>query len=374
MVEKKCKIVMTTMFQNESKTIRRMLESCYKYIDFWVIQNNGSTDGTEKIVEEFFAEHQIPGFLYNVDEGWVGFGWNRDHLTQTCQSLEHGCDWILKMDCDEILQVDDDFDWSILDDTTVHSWEVPCVQGTSTYTRCWMWNAKMFWRFNHDPCHETVYCADEAIGDRFQRVLLPKSFRQTGFNEGQSWSVPTKFMSHALILEEKMIAEDSFKTNLYHFWYIGKSYFDAWESNAFPLGESQKKEYGRRCIYYFGEYLNFMHNFNQTQSAQFIDEVSYMSMLMIAQIYGYFGDKENQISYLKSAGSFAPGRNDHLLALVFKYQQSKDWKNMYKYTSIMMQPERTNAYPTYTNFVDSSIYHDGGTLDQSLHSIASHEK
>ena len=53
MVEKKCKIVMTTMFQNESKTIRRMLESCYKYIDFWVIQNNGSTDGTEKIVEEF---------------------------------------------------------------------------------------------------------------------------------------------------------------------------------------------------------------------------------------------------------------------------------------------------------------------------------
>jgi len=374
MVEKKCKIVMTTMFQNESKTIRRMLESCYKYIDFWVIQNNGSTDGTEKIVEEFFAEHQIPGFLYNVDEGWVGFGWNRDHLTQTCQSLEHGCDWILKMDCDEILQVDDDFDWSILDDTTVHSWEVPCVQGTSTYTRCWMWNAKMFWRFNHDPCHETVYCADEAIGDRFQRVLLPKSFRQTGFNEGQSWGVPTKFMSHALILEEKMIAEDSFKTDLYHFWYIGKSYFDAWESNAFPLGESQKKEYGRRCIYYFGEYLNFMHQFNKTQSAQFIDEVSYMSMLMIAQIYGYFDDKENQINYLKSAGSFAPGRNDHLLALVYKYQQSRDWKNMYKYTSIMMQPERTNAYPTYTNFVDSSIYHDGGPLVQSLHDVALYEK
>ena len=148
MAEKKCKIVMTTMFQNESKTIRRMLESCYKYIDFWVIQNNGSTDGTEKIVEEFFAEHQIPGFLYNVDEGWVGFGWNRDHLTQTCQSLDHGCDWILKMDCDEILQVDDDFDWSILDDTTVHSWEVPCVQGTSTYTRCWMWSFYYFIIFN----------------------------------------------------------------------------------------------------------------------------------------------------------------------------------------------------------------------------------
>jgi hypothetical protein len=44
------KIVMITMFKNESKVIRRMLESCYKYIDFYVIQNNGSTDGTQEIV------------------------------------------------------------------------------------------------------------------------------------------------------------------------------------------------------------------------------------------------------------------------------------------------------------------------------------
>jgi len=370
MAEKKCKIVMTTMFQNESKTIGRMLESCYKYIDFWVIQNNGSTDGTDEIVKQFFTEKQIPGVLYDVEEGWVGFGWNRDHLTQTCQSIDHGCDWILKMDCDEILEVDDAFDWSILDNTTIQSWEIPCVQGTSTYTRCWMWNAKLSWRFNHDPCHETVYCADESIGENFQRVMLPKSFRQIGFNEGQSWGVPTKFMSHALILEEKMMAENTFKTDLYHFWYIGKSYFDAWESNNFPLGEGQKKEYGRRCIYYFGEYINHFHDFSKTHSAKYIDEVSYMSVLMIAQIYGYFGDNEKQISYLKAADGFAPGRNDHLIGLAKKYQELKDWKNMLKYTSIMMQPERTNPYPTYTNFIDAAMYHDGGPLVQDLHNIA----
>ena len=56
MIEKKCKIVMTTMFQNESKTIRRMLESCYRYIDYWVIQDNGSTDGTQDIIRNFFSE------------------------------------------------------------------------------------------------------------------------------------------------------------------------------------------------------------------------------------------------------------------------------------------------------------------------------
>ena len=38
---KKTKIVMISMFKNESKGIRRMLESVYKHIDFYVFQDNG---------------------------------------------------------------------------------------------------------------------------------------------------------------------------------------------------------------------------------------------------------------------------------------------------------------------------------------------
>ena len=53
-MERKTKIVMITMFKNESKVIRRMLESCYQYIDYWVVQDNGSTDGTDQIVKDFF--------------------------------------------------------------------------------------------------------------------------------------------------------------------------------------------------------------------------------------------------------------------------------------------------------------------------------
>ena len=41
------------MFKNEAETVLRMLESCYKYIDYWVIQDNGSTDGTQDLVQNF---------------------------------------------------------------------------------------------------------------------------------------------------------------------------------------------------------------------------------------------------------------------------------------------------------------------------------
>ena len=72
-----------------------------------------------KLLRTSFEEKGVPGHYYQCEEGWVGFGWNRDHLLQTCLNHDHGCDWILKMDCDEYLEVDDDFDWSLIDDTNI---------------------------------------------------------------------------------------------------------------------------------------------------------------------------------------------------------------------------------------------------------------
>ena len=43
------RIVYNGMFKNEAGIITRMLESVYKYIDYYVIQDNGSTDGTPGI-------------------------------------------------------------------------------------------------------------------------------------------------------------------------------------------------------------------------------------------------------------------------------------------------------------------------------------
>ena len=51
---KQTKICLNAMVANESNTILRMLESCYQYIDYWVIQDNGSVDGTQKIIRDFF--------------------------------------------------------------------------------------------------------------------------------------------------------------------------------------------------------------------------------------------------------------------------------------------------------------------------------
>ena len=372
MIEKKAKIVMITMFRNEAPVIKRMLESCKPFVDYYVLQNNGSTDGSDQIVKDFLVENGLSGTLYDVEEGWVGFGWNRDHLIQTCQQIDHGCDWILKMDCDEVLEVDPDFDWTILEDKSIQAFHVPAVSGTCIYYRAWMYNAQLPWRFNHDLCHETVYCDVPEIGDRFQCVDLPKSFRQVGYNEGQSWSNPTKFISDALKLEEKLISEQNMLENTYHFWYIGKSYTDCYYSNAFPLGRSQQEEFAKRSIFYFQEYVNHMHpGFKDTKQGQGEDEMSYMAMIFSAEAARFILDYERADELYRNAAQFAWGRNDHWFGLADMYNQLGDYEKMLEFTSIMMQPERVNPFPRYVMFIDTSMYHDGGSRVAQMHQLAS---
>ena len=87
------------MVGNEEHAILRMLKSVEPYIDYWVIQCNGK-DNTQKIIEEFFEDKNIPGFTYNVE--WKFPGWNRNDTLQKCLATDHGCDWILRMDADRL--------------------------------------------------------------------------------------------------------------------------------------------------------------------------------------------------------------------------------------------------------------------------------
>jgi len=150
------KIAMISMFKNEARSIGTMLESVAPYISYWVLQDNGSTDGTPEVVQAWIDKYKIPGLLYKVEEGWKGFGWNRDHALQTLRKLDHGCDWIMKMDCDEVLEVADDFDWSIFKRTDVQAFDVHAFSPGCQYFRTWMWNAKLNWSINHDPAHEAI--------------------------------------------------------------------------------------------------------------------------------------------------------------------------------------------------------------------------
>jgi glycosyltransferase involved in cell wall biosynthesis len=355
-------ICMISMFKNEAKGILRMLESVWRHIDFYVFQDNGSTDGTPEIVEEFFKDKNIPGFIYNVKEGWVGFGWNRDHLLQTTLQNDHGCDWIMKMDCDEYLEVDDDFDWSYFYNTDIESFHVAAQNPGCIYYRAWIWNAKLPWKFQHDPAHEIIYLNNEK-GENFERFNLPRSLRMIGTNDGESYTVPTKYISDALKLEEKMIREGTMLTDTYHFWYIAKSYQDCYSGNFYPLGEAHSKEFARRFMFYFEEYLKYM-------NAQGIHEMSYFSAFSIGLGHKYLKQYDKAIEWFNKSEQYCPVRNEHIVYLAQTYDELGEYEKMVEQTTRLMEPDRKLPFPDYYFLIDNNIYHDSGTYPQELHNYA----
>ena len=59
--------------KNESEVIKRCLDSVIPVIDYWVIIDTGSNDGTQDIIKNHLKD--IPGELH--ERPWKNFGENR---------------------------------------------------------------------------------------------------------------------------------------------------------------------------------------------------------------------------------------------------------------------------------------------------------
>ena len=353
MNNKKTKIVMNAMVANEARTITRMLESVYPYIDYWVVQDNGSVDGTQDIIRNFFKEKNIPGFLYETE--WKFPGYNRDHALQECLKADHGCDWILRMDADERLEVDEDFDWSILENNDIDSWNIIVRSFDTKYFRTWLWNAKRPWFFQHDKRHETIHLPE--VGENFQRVTLPESFRHLVTNDGQTWAAPRKFLRDALELEIDKVVGNTVLEDHYHLWYVGKSYADCYgKPEELPFGKEHSDEYARRAIWYFKQWLKVSHNYYVTGKPARIDEMAYVTFLIFHNCYSFMGDHESAEKSLMEAEPFAPGRNEHLLYLALQKESLGKYEEALDIINHIISEGRENPFPSYCFLVENRAY------------------
>jgi glycosyltransferase involved in cell wall biosynthesis len=86
--------------KNESKIIRRMLETIIPLIDCYCICDTGSTDDTRDVITAFFQEKNIPGKI--VEEPFVNFSQARNAALRACEGMS---DYILLMDADMKLEI-----------------------------------------------------------------------------------------------------------------------------------------------------------------------------------------------------------------------------------------------------------------------------
>jgi glycosyltransferase involved in cell wall biosynthesis len=105
-------ICLNMIVKNESKVIKRLIESVINQIDVIVMSDTGSTDNTKEIVNDFVALYKNKKVYWVPDTQFKNFGYNRTYSLKGCVQIlnEHhkidilGPSYILLMDADMIFK------------------------------------------------------------------------------------------------------------------------------------------------------------------------------------------------------------------------------------------------------------------------------
>lgn len=351
------KLCLWTHVQNEAEIIEKMLESTVDYIDYWVIVDNGSTDGTQEIIKNFFEKHSIDGNLYQSEIGWKGHGTNRQHSWDFLCNTNHRCDYILRLDADEGLVVEDDFDWSLIDGAD--SYNVMFVSGNYCTPRTWLWNFNYEWYWQNDEAHETIHRKD---GQPMSQILLPIKFRQTALSLGQSYNDPIKYVKDVLKLEiqmhERLRDGSSIYDEWYHLWYLCRSFNytgfhvnDEYAHQFFPYGRDGLKMFLERGLFY---YEKLIENFDPQWTAYYFR----------SRLFELLDLRGNQILDLEKAFSMAPHRAEPIydlyrLFLETDTQKAKDWAKILLNRKLNIEKDpfdlEVNCYPDYNQDLKAEL-------------------
>ncbi len=205
----KQKVCLNMIVKNESEVIKRCLDSVKPVIDYWVIVDTGSTDGTQKIIKQHLKG--IPGELY--ERPWKNFGENR---TEAFELAKEKGDYILFMDADDTLKFEGKPEFPSLKADLYNMWRG--VEGF-TYIKPQLVRANLPWKWI-GVTHEYLDCAKP-----FSYTTLDNVKYMSGDGGASSKDI-AKFLKNIKLLEEGLKKEPN---NSRYAFYLAESYKDAGE-------------------------------------------------------------------------------------------------------------------------------------------------
>src|SRR5262249_54580269 len=93
--------------KNEARVIERCLRSVRSLIDYVMIEDTGSTDGTQEVVQRYLLAESLPGKLF--EQPWQDFASNRNLALERLREQQE-IDYALVMDADDVAVMAEDFD------------------------------------------------------------------------------------------------------------------------------------------------------------------------------------------------------------------------------------------------------------------------
>jgi glycosyltransferase involved in cell wall biosynthesis len=188
-------VCLTMIVKNEAHIVHECLESVCPFIDYWVIVDTGSTDGTQDLIKKFFEGKGVPGEMH--ERPWVDFGHNRSEALALCDGK---ADYAWMMDADD--RIVGDFKYPNGKNLNADAYVMQCYKDNLKWWRCHIFKNGIGWRYRgvvHEYAyHEGEYVIQERLEGNYFIEARSLGSRNTGVTRVE------KCEKDAILLEEAL--------------------------------------------------------------------------------------------------------------------------------------------------------------------------
>jgi glycosyltransferase involved in cell wall biosynthesis len=334
------KLALNFICKDESHVIETMLNSAKDILDLIVVNDTGSTDGTQQIIKNFGEKHGIPTYVF--ERPFDDFENSRNHAMQKLRDVVNELGWDANkvhgfwFDCDETLVIDTKFNKNQF---TKDLYMINTYIGQMKYTRNTFFKVSKPFRW-YGPVHEFIVCDEQNITSG-----LAEGIHVDVKMTGKSWQgdVSMKYLDHAHKLETYISKN---RQDPRWIFYTAQSYHD---SASIKDNKEENDERLRRSLKYYRERVG--------RTDGYAEEIFY-SQFRIGTIMRVMEEPWNLTHQeLLKACAIDPLRAEPMKVIIDYYLQMGEWHTAYIYTKFAkMNFHGKNPYPNRLLFVDEATY------------------
>ena len=315
----KVSICLNMIVRNESRIIKRLLQSVLHMIDTYVICDTGSTDDTPNIIKSFFDENLIPGEV--ITEPFKNFGYNRTFALKAARSK---ATYALLLDADMIFKVESSFDKQALKSS---SYQIIQKGGNLSYH-----NTRLI-RLDIDakclgPTHEYYDLPPGSHNEKLDSLWID--------DIGDGGSKGDKFERDIRLLKQGIEEEP---TNGRYYFYLANSYFNCGRINE--------------CIPYYEKRIAL---------GGWSEEIFY-SHLNLGHAYMKAGNPEKALFIWMNGYNTHPARSETIYEICKYYRE----KGKTKIAMAFCMLGKNIPYPKNDSlFIHTDVYETGFDYELSI--------
>lgn len=282
-------ICLNMIVKNEAPVIRRCIDSVRPIVDYWVIVDTGSTDGTQDIIREYLRD--LPGELH--ERSWRDFAHNRSEAIELARGKS---DYTLIIDADDALEIAPD---TVLPALSADSYMIEIGDAGIVYQRMQLVRTALPWRYE-GVLHEYLTCDGVGPSERLFGIRMRRN------HDGARRKDPQTYRRDATVLEMALHSESNpFLLARYRF-YLAQSYRDC------------------------GERVKALEHYLARAGLGFWQEEVFISLYRAAQLMEQLGHPEQDViaAYLRAANAL-PTRAEALHGASRFCRQKKRYEEGY---------------------------------------------